>query len=80
MQKQISATSRAPLSQPGLGVQTQVSATNEEAHKVVSFYRVQSLPSILLVDPVTGACLHSFQGFVEADRYQALWAQLASFA
>lgn len=70
VQTQSLATIRAPLSEIGLWVQTQVSATNEEAHKVVSFYRVQSLPSILLVDPVTGACLQSFQGFVEADRYQ----------
>ena len=53
-------------------VQTQVSATNEEAHKIVSFYRVQSLPSILLVDPVTGACLQRFQGFIDADRCRCL--------
>ena len=67
---------QARAADAGLAVQTQVSATNEEAHKIVSFYRVQSLPSILLVDPITGACLQRFQGFIEADRCRRLLPSL----
>ena len=45
-----------------------MSDTNEEAQKLINFYRVVGLPSILLVDPVTGGCLLRFQGFVDPDR------------
>ena len=41
----------------------------DEGSKVRNYYHVQQLPAILLLDPVTGARMASWQGFVEPDRY-----------
>ncbi len=40
----------------------------EQGNKVVSFYRLAELPAILIIDPVTGAKLRNWTGFVEAHR------------
>ena len=46
----------------------QVTDQAEQGNKVVSFYRLTELPAILIIDPVTGAKLRNWTGFVEAHR------------
>ncbi|KAK9821335.1 hypothetical protein WJX81_007084 [Elliptochloris bilobata] len=46
----------------------QVTDQAEQGTKVAGFYRLTALPAILIVDPVTGAKLRHWTGFVEAHR------------
>ncbi|KAK9817646.1 hypothetical protein WJX72_000123 [[Myrmecia] bisecta] len=46
----------------------QVYQAAELGSKVVTFYRLTELPAILVIDPVTGAMLRQFNGFIEAER------------
>lgn len=40
--------------------------------RIKSFYKVTEIPSILIIDPVTGALMQDFKGFVEAERWATL--------
>ena len=36
--------------------------------KLMTYYKIETFPCILIVDPVTGGLLQTFSGFVGADR------------
>ena len=40
----------------------------EEAQKLMAYYRIYELPAVLVVDPVTGAPMRQWTGFVNAER------------
>ncbi|KAL4431383.1 hypothetical protein ABPG75_006639 [Micractinium tetrahymenae] len=40
----------------------------EEAQKLMHFYKVFELPTILIIDPVTGAPMRQWTGYVDAER------------
>ena len=46
----------------------QVTDQAEQGNKVAGFYRLTALPAISIIEPVTGAKLRHWTGFVEAHR------------
>ncbi|KAI3424405.1 hypothetical protein D9Q98_009957 [Chlorella vulgaris] len=46
----------------------QVYDVGEEGQKLQNFYRLYELPALLIVDPVTGAPMRQWTGFVNAER------------
>lgn len=49
----------------------QVYDVAETGQKLMTFYKVQSLPAILVIDPVTGALMHGLDGFISPVRWEA---------
>lgn len=46
----------------------QVYNATEEGHKLRSYYKVLQVPAILVIDPITGAPMRLWTGFVESER------------
>jgi hypothetical protein len=50
----------------------------DEGNKFVTFYRIVELPAIAAIDPLTGATVRQWNGFVEPDRCaEAVAAEVA---
>ena len=52
-------------------VSSQVFTGDEEGLRIMSGYRLASTPAILVVDPVTGAPMRTWTGFMGPDRCAA---------
>lgn len=46
----------------------QVYDVGETGQKLMTFYKVQKLPAILVIDPVTGALMQDMDGFIAPVR------------
>lgn len=45
-----------------------------EGKKVCTYYKIESVPAILIIDPVTGQKMRSWSGMVHPDRLLEVWA------
>lgn len=52
-----------------LGRMLQVSDSSDTGGKIMAFYRLYELPVTMVLDPVTGAKMRDWTGFVEPDRW-----------
>ncbi|KAK9802553.1 hypothetical protein WJX73_000517 [Symbiochloris irregularis] len=46
----------------------QVADSSDQGGKIMTFYRLDELPAVMVIDPVTGAKMKDWKGFVEPDR------------
>jgi UBX domain-containing protein 7 len=47
----------------------QVYDISDEGQKLLGFYKIYELPTIVVVDPLTGAPMRQWTGFKNAERY-----------
>lgn len=47
---------------------TQVYDDSTEGQKVCTYYKLESIPAVLVIDPITGQKMHSWFGMVQPER------------